>query len=129
MNFLKNKAILAIVVTFILAVSSTAYAKATGEDKVTDAAENTVVKVEEAVSLVEKGADKEEIVKAINEARQIQKLWRYELTERQREKENNKLRIARDAFQKGELQPAEATLREALAGFKEMKALYDANHK
>ncbi|NOT12756.1 MAG: hypothetical protein HOP23_13135 [Methylococcaceae bacterium] len=128
MNFIKKKVILAIVASAIFALSSTVYAKATGEDKVTDAAENTVAKVEEALTLVEQGADKEAIVKAINDARQIQKLWRYELTERQRERENNKLRIARDAFQKGESQPAEATLREALAGFKEMKTLYDKNH-
>jgi large subunit ribosomal protein L7/L12 len=128
MNFLKNKVILTIMATAIIALSSTAYAKATGEDKVTAAAENTIKKVEEALTLTEKGADKAEIVKAINDARQIQKEWRYEVTERKRDSANNKLRIARDAFQKGELQPAEASLREALAGFQEMKTIYDANH-
>jgi large subunit ribosomal protein L7/L12 len=129
MNFFKNKAIMAIMATALITVSSTAFAKATGEDKVTSAAENTIAKVEEAVSLVEKGAEKEAVIKAINDARQIQKEWRFEVTERQRERENNKLRIARDAFQKGETQPAEATLREALAGFKEMKSKYDETHK
>ncbi len=128
MNYFKNKIILVIIATAVMASSSPAYAKATGEDKVTAAAENTLVKIEEALSLVEKGADKEAIAKAINEARQMQKDWRYEVTERQREKENNKLRIARDAFLKGEFQPAEATLREALAGFQEMKRLYDLKH-
>lgn len=120
---------MAIMATALITVSSTAFAKATGEDKVTSAAENTIAKVEEAVSLVEKGAEKEAVIKAINDARQIQKEWRFEVTERQRERENNKLRIARDAFQKGETQPAEATLREALAGFKEMKSKYDETHK
>jgi len=128
MNFFKSKVILAIIATAIVAVSSTAYAKATGEDKVTAAAENTIIKIEQALSLAEKGADVSEIVKVINDARQIQKEFRYEVTERQRERENNKLRIARDAYQKGEIQPAEATLREALAGFKEMKAIYDLKH-
>jgi len=128
MNFFKNRVILGITAAAMIALSSTAYAKATGEDKVTAAAENTIKKVEQALSLTEKGADKAEIVKAINDARQIQKEWRYEVTERKRDSANNKLRIARDAFQKGELQPAEATLREALAGFQEMKTIYDANH-
>lgn len=128
MNFFNNKVILGVAAAAMIALSSTAFAKATGEDKVTAAAENTIKKIELALTLTEKGADKAEIVKAINDARQTQKEWRYEVTERKRDSANNKLRIARDAFQKGELQPAEATLREALAGFQEMKTIYDANH-
>ncbi|MDP2902591.1 MAG: hypothetical protein Q8N96_05735 [Methylovulum sp.] len=111
------------------AISSAVFAAPEGEAKVTAAAEGTIIKIEEAVSLVEKGGSKEDIVKAINDARQLQKEFRYELTERQRQKANDKLRIARDAFEKGELQPAESKLREALAGFIEMKAAYDAAHK
>jgi DNA-binding transcriptional MerR regulator len=113
----------------IAAVSSVAFAAAKGEEQVAAAAEGTLAKIEEAVSLVEKGGSKEDIVKAINDARQLQKEFRYELTERQRQKANDKLRVARDAFEKGELQPAESKLREALANFTEMKAFYDANHK
>jgi large subunit ribosomal protein L7/L12 len=128
MNLFNKKIIFAIMVSAMTALSASAYAKATGEDKVTAAAENTIIKIEAALSLVEKGADKEDIANTINEARQIQKEWRYEVTECQRERENNKLRIARDAFLKGEFQPSEATLREALAGFKEMKSLYDSKH-
>lgn len=128
MKLVNKKIILAIMASVMMALSSSAFAKAAGEDKVTAAAENTIIKVEAALSLVEQGADKEAIATAINEARQIQKEWRYEITERQRERENNKLRIARDAFLKGEFQPAEATLREALAGFKDMKKQYDSKH-
>lgn len=112
----------------MVAISSTAFA-AEGDAKVKAAAENAILKIEEAVSLVEKGGDKAEIVKAINDARQIQKDFRYELTERQREKANTKLKVARDAFESGDLQPAEAKLREALASYQEMKATYDSNHK
>jgi large subunit ribosomal protein L7/L12 len=122
-----------IVVSFIMAasigaVSSTAYAVATGEAKVTEASENTVAKIEEAVSLAEKGGDKAAIVKAINEARQIQKEFRYEVTERQRERANNILKAARDAYSKDDLQTGEAKLREALAAYKAIKATYDAKH-
>jgi len=109
--------------------SSPIFAEATGEAKVREAAEGSIAKIVEAVSLVEKGADKKEIIKAINDARQLQKEFRYELTERQRQKANDKLRVARDGFENGELQPAEAKLREALANFIEMKQMYDANHK
>jgi len=119
-----------IVISLIFAaISSAVFAAPAGEAQVTAAAEGTIAKIEEAVSLVEKGGNKEDIVKAINDARQLQKEFRYELTERQRQKANDKLRIAREAFEKGELQPAEAKLREALAGFLEMKAAYDAAHK
>ena len=110
------------------AVSSTAFA-AEGDAKVKAAAENAIIKIEEAVSIVEKGGDKAEVIKAINDARQIQKDFRYELTERQREKANTKLKVARDAFESGDFQPAEAKLREALASYQEMKAIYDSNHK
>ncbi len=113
----------------VAAFSSATYAEAAGEAKVTEAGTKTIAKIQEAVSLVEKGADKAEIIKAINDARQIQKEFRYEITERQRQKANDKLRIARDTFESGEFQPAEAKLREALAGYEEMKAIYDANHK
>jgi len=129
MSLFKNKVILAIITSAFLALSSTAYAKATGEDKVTAAGENTIKKIEEALSLAEKGADKETIIKSINDARQSQKEFRYEITERQRDRANNKLKAARDAYLKGEMQPAEASLREALAGYIEIKGIYDANHK
>ncbi len=129
MNFINKKVILAIITSAFLALSSTAYAKATGEDKVTAAGENTIKKIEEALSLAEKGADKEAIIKSINDARQSQKEFRYEITERQRDRANNKLKAARDAYLKGEMQPAEASLREALAGYIEIKGIYDANHK
>ncbi|MGZ8225428.1 MAG: hypothetical protein ACXWT3_02160 [Methylococcaceae bacterium] len=124
-----KKMIISLAMAAAMAVSSTAFAAATGEAAVTAAAEGTIAKIEEALGLVEKGAPKEEIVKAINDARQLQKEFRYEITERQRQKSNDKLRIARDAFDSGELQPAEVKLREALAGYVEMKAIYDSNHK
>ena len=62
------------------AFTTTAFAEATGEAQVRAAAEGTVTKIKEAVSLVEKGADNAEIVKAINDARQLQKEFLYEGT-------------------------------------------------
>ena len=96
--------------------------------KVAAAATGTIEKIQEAVNLSDQKGNKEEIVKLINDARQLQKEFRYEITERQRQKSNDRLRIARDSFESGDLATAETKLKEALAGFTEMKATYDANH-
>ncbi|MGZ8161242.1 MAG: hypothetical protein ACXWTK_00550 [Methylobacter sp.] len=128
MRVLSKFVVTFVMAAFIGAVSSVSYAAATGEAKVTEAGENTVAKIQEALTLVEKGSDKAEIIKAINEARQIQKDFRYELTERQRERANNVLRAARDAYSKDNQQIGEAKLREALAAYQEIKAIYDSKH-
>ena len=109
-------------------VSLTAVAEATGEAKVREAAEGTIVKIEEAVKLAEEGRDSAEISLAINAARQLQKEFRYEGTERQRQKANDQLRIARDGFATDKV-VALAKLKEALASFVDMKKIYDASHK
>lgn len=128
MKFLKKMAVSLIMAASMAAVSSTAFAEPEGAAVVKAAAEGTVAKIEEAVSLLEKGGDKAEVIKAINDARQLQKEFRYEGTERQRQKANDKLRIARQEFENGEVQPAEATLRAALESFKEMLNIYNAAH-
>lgn len=125
MQFVKKVVISALLAT----VSLTAFAEATGEAKVREAAEGTIVKIQEAVSLAEQNKDVAEINQAINAARQLQKEFRYEITERQRQKSNDKLRMARDEFESGDKAKALETLKAALAGYSEMKATYDANHK
>jgi large subunit ribosomal protein L7/L12 len=128
MKFFNTKILSAVLASALMILSSSVYAKAAGEDKVTAATENTVAKIEEAISMAEKGSDAKAIADTINEARQIQKEWRYEVTERQRERANTKLRLARDAFTKGEKEEGLATLKEALASYKEMKVIYDSKH-
>lgn len=111
-------------------LSSAVLAAPAGEAQVKAAAEGAIAKIEEAVSLVSKDAsNKEGIVNAINDARQLQKEFRYEGTERMRQKANDKLRISREAFESGDSKVGEEKLKEALANFVEMKAIYDANHK
>jgi uncharacterized membrane protein len=113
------------------AISSTAFSAESKDLNavVRMAAEGTIAKIEEALSLVEKGGDTEAAIAAINEARQLQKEFRYELTERSRQKANDKLRVAREALQSGDTKTAEETLKATLATFKEMKVTYDASHK
>ncbi len=108
--------------------TATAFAQASGEAEVRAAAEGTIAKIEEAVKLVEQGADKAAVIQAINQARQLQKEFRYEITERQRQKAGNKLRDSRDAFAQEDTVNAKAHLNEALAMYKEMLDTYLTNH-
>ena len=109
--------------------ASPVFAEGATDAAVKASAENVLAKTEEALGLVEKGADKADILKTINEVRQSLKEFRYEATERLRQKSTDRLRAAREGFESGDVKVGEAKLREALAGFKEMKESYDANHK
>ncbi len=128
MNSIKNIAVSLAMVCALAAGSTSAYAKPAGQDAVTAAAENTISNLELAVSLMEKGGDKEAVIKAATEARQQQKEFRFEVTERQRAKAVNYIKSAISELKAGNLQPAEQSLRDALASFKEMKAIYDKTH-
>ena len=131
MNVLKKVAVSVVMAMSMAAISSTAFAaeKKDPNAVVREAAEGTIAKIEEAISLIEKGGNKEEISNTIAEARQLQKEFRYELTERLRQRANDKLRVAREAVENGDNKAAEETLKASLAQFKEMKVTYDAGHK
>ncbi len=121
-----RKILASFAVASALMLSSSAFA---GEDdaKVREAGENTITKVEEAVNLQAQGADKTEVEAALREARQLQKEFRYEGTERLRQKAGDKLRAARSQVKNGDPN-AGTTLQETLAMYKEMMTVYDANH-
>jgi large subunit ribosomal protein L7/L12 len=129
MKHLKKIMISAAMSAAMALVASPAFAEGATDAAVKAAAENVLVKTEEALGLVEKGADKADVLKTINEVRQSLKEFRYEMTERLRQKSTDRLRAAREGFESGDAKVGEAKLREALAGFKEMKEIYDANHK
>jgi hypothetical protein len=109
-------------------VSSTAFAAPKGEAEVKAAIENTLVGIT-AAQEASKAGDLSGISKAIGDARQAQKEFRFEGTERQRQKANDKLRAAREAFEAGDTATGDKGLAEALKSFTEMKAVYDASHK
>ncbi len=131
MKVFKKIAVSVVMAMSMAAISSTAFAaeKKDPNAVVREAAEGTIAKIEEAISLIDKGSDKETISNTIAEARQLQKEFRYELTERLRQRANDKLRVAREAVESGDNKSAEETLNASLAQFKEMKATYDAAHK
>ena len=108
-------------------VSSTAFSAPKGEAEVKAAIENTLSSIEAAQTAAKSG-DLSGVTKSINEARQAQKEFRFEGTERQRQKANDKLRAAREAFEAGDTAAGEAGLAAALQSFTEMKAVYDKTH-
>lgn len=131
MKLIKKIAVSVVIAMSMATISSTAFAaeKKDPNAVVREAAEGTIAKIEEAISLVEKGGNKEAASNAIAEARQLQKEFRYEVTERLRQRANDKLRVAREAVENGDNKSAEETLKASLAQFKEMKVTYDAGHK
>jgi hypothetical protein len=121
-----------VLVSFVMAasmavISTSAFAAPEGEAVVKAAIENTLSSIE-AAQAAAKAGDLSGVTKSINEARQAQKEFRFEGTERQRQKANDKLRNAREAFEAGDTAAGEAGLAEALQSFTEMKAKYDLTH-
>jgi hypothetical protein len=131
MKLLKNIAITVFMTASLLTVSSTTFAAEEKKDKgaaVQEAAKNTEAAMLEAKTLLEKGGESEQILKALNEARQAQKEFRYEQTERSRQKLNDKLTQARKAFDNNDNAKALADVNAGLAILADMRKIYDAAH-
>jgi hypothetical protein len=112
-------------------VAPVAFSAEAGGDKnvaVQEAIKNTEIKLLEAKELLEKGGNSEQILQALTDARQHQKEFRYEQTERTRQKLNNKLTDSRKAFEANDNNKALADVTAALTLFLDMKKIYEANH-
>lgn len=125
MQLVQKIVIAAVMATASLTASA---AETTGEAKVRAAVEGTIEKIHEAIQLSEQAGSEEEIAKVIGDARQLQKDFRFEGTERARQKANEKLRVARESLKTGDKAAATVSLKEALSSFVEMKATYDKTH-
>jgi uncharacterized protein YdbL (DUF1318 family) len=128
MQVLKKVLVSLVMAASMAVVSSNAFAAPKGEAEVKAAIENTLNGIVAAQAAAKSG-DLSGVTKSINEARQAQKEFRFEPTERQRQKANDKLRAAREAFETGDTAAGDAALANALQSFTEMKAKYDASHK
>ena len=125
MNMIKKT--LASLFVMMALVSTSAFANSAGDAKVLAAGEGTIAKMEEAVSLADKGAEKAEILAVLGDVRQLQKEFRYEQTERLRQKAGDKLKTARSEVEDGNANAA-ASLKATLALYKEMMTVYSAAH-
>ena len=118
-----------ILVSLVMAVvSSTAFAAPEGEAKVKAAIENTIAGITAAQAAAKSG-DLSGVSSSIAEAAQASKEFRFEITERQRQKATEKLKAARKSFEAGDTAAGDAGLASALKSFTEMKATYDLTHK
>ncbi len=124
MNLMK-KILVSLLMTTAL-VSTSVSANADGNAKVRAAGETTIAKVEEAIALAEKG-EKAEVLKALGDVRQAQKEFRYEQTERLRQKAGDKLKTAKEEVENGDAN-AINSLKATLAFYKEMMVIYSAAH-
>lgn len=95
--------------------------------KTREAGETAIAKVEQAVALAEKGGDKAEILQLLADAKQAQKDFRYEQTERMRQKAGDKLKAAREEVETGNAN-AKESLKGVLAAYKEMMSVYLKAH-
>jgi large subunit ribosomal protein L7/L12 len=128
MNSFKNALVSLTMAAALSTASTSAFSKPAGEEVVRTSVESAIASLEQAVSMLEKGEDNAAVSKMIGTARQQQKEFRFEVTERQRQRAVNTMVKAQADLKSGNMQPAEQNLREALASFKEMKATYDKTH-
>ncbi len=131
MKLLNKIAVSLVMAASMLTVSSATFAAAEHKDLnaiVLKAGENTEASLLEAKELLTKGATTDQIQKALNDARQFQKEFRYEQTERLRQKLNDKLSSARKAFDNNDNTKALEDVNAAIAYYAEMKKIYAAAH-
>lgn len=112
-----------------LAVSSGVYA-ADDVAKIKVAIDQTIAKIEETMAALDKGEDSKKLGEMIVEARQLQKpiSTSDSKVSMKRSQSNHKLVEARNSINDGNLKAGEELLREALAGYKEVKEKFDASH-
>jgi hypothetical protein len=122
-----KKALATLVMTSAMLLSSSAFAEATSGAVVKAAAEGTVAKISEAVSLQEKGASAEEVGKVLSEVRQLQKEFRFEGTERARQLAGNQLKIATAEVKSGDPAALES-LKKTQAMYQDMLVVYNKAH-
>lgn len=131
MKLLNKIAVSFVMTAAMLSVSSVAYSAEEHKDKnlvVENAANNTLAALQQAKSLFEKGGQTEEIQKALGDARQAQKEFRYEQTERLRQKLNDKITNARKSFEDNDNAKALENINAALVIYADMRKMYDAAH-
>lgn len=127
MKALKKIAV-SLFVTISLASASSAFAKNPTGEEVKVAIDDTVAKVEESIAAIENGADNEAVMSLINDARQMQKNISNNELDLKRNKASSKLKAARIEARNNDMKASEQQLKEALAGFQEIKEIYAKTH-
>ena len=127
MNVFKKIVVSLVMAMSMAAISSSAFAEPKGEAAVKEAIENTLSGIVAAQAAVKSG-DLSTASQEILKASQASKEFRFEVTERQRQKATDVLKAARKSVDAGDSAAAEAGLETALKSFTEMKAKFDLTH-
>ncbi|MDD1614225.1 MAG: hypothetical protein LUQ26_09420 [Methylococcaceae bacterium] len=127
MQVLKKILVSLVMAASMAVVSSTAFAAPKGEAAVKEAIESTISGITAAQAEIKSG-NTEAASKTILDAAQASKEFRFELTERQRQKATDQLKAARKSIEAGDIAAGSAGLESALKAFTEMKAKYDLTH-
>ena len=127
MQVLKKVLVSLVMLASMAVVSSSAFAEPKGEAAVKEAIENTLAGITAAQTAV-KGGDLSGASHDILKAAQASKEFRFEITERQRQKATDVLKAARKSIETGDIAAGEASLDSAFKSFTEMKAKYDLTH-
>jgi len=127
MQVLKKVLVSLVMAASMAVVSSSAFAAPKGEAEVKEAIESTIAGITAAQAAVKSG-DLSGASQDILKAAQASKEFRFEITERQRQKATDVLKSARKSIEKGDIAAGEAGLESALKSFTEMKAKYDLTH-
>lgn len=89
---------------------------------------NTLAKIEEAKTALDKGTETEIVIDMVTEARQIQKDIANNVLDVKRNRASSVLRKARTALKHGELKLAKASLADALSRYEQIQVLYEEAH-
>ena len=128
MQVLKKVLVSLVMVASMAVVSSTAFAAPKGEAEVKAAIETTLTEISTAQAAAKAG-DFSGASKSVLDAANASKEFRFEGTERQRQKATDLLKSARKSYQAGDTAAGYAALATAFEAFTEMKAKYDLTHK
>lgn len=92
--------------------------------------EKTIAHLEKAVAAFDKGRDKKEVIEQLMEAKQVQKTFSSANGQLSmiKSRATQKLVQSRNHFNDGNTKSGGEAMKEALAGFKELKEKYNAAH-
>jgi len=92
------------------------------------ALDNTVLKVKESITALEKGAEQDTLTNLVSDARQMQKDIENNDLEVKRQHAGKRLKTAWGALRDGDMQLAGESLKDALSRYEEMQRIYAATH-
>jgi large subunit ribosomal protein L7/L12 len=127
MQVLKKVLVSLVMAASMAVVSTTAFAAPKGEAEVKAAIETTLAEITTAQAAAKAG-DFTGASKSVLDAANASKEFRFEGTERQRQKATDVLKAARKSIETGDIAAGEASLDSAFKSFTEMKAKYDLTH-